>query len=145
MNSSKLKTNIRPGCQDLWNAFMVDGAEFTYGSDMPLCSCITKDIPQSLISYDDAKHIHKINIKSNSDYHINSYVHFYIDDQKFDGKRSSIWINPNEALEIIRHFFRFNHSRFFNKCRLSRFNQALQHISYAHLWLLVVQEQYPYH
>ncbi|MCR4555817.1 MAG: DUF4417 domain-containing protein [Alphaproteobacteria bacterium] len=31
-------------------------------------------------------------------------MHFYIDDQKFDGPQSSVWLYPNKALEIIRHF-----------------------------------------
>ena len=55
-------------------------------------------------SYVDAKHLHKINKNSHPDYHIDAYVHFYIDDQKFDGPRSSIWLYPNKALEILCHF-----------------------------------------
>ena len=35
---------------------------------------------------------------------MDSYIHFYIDDYKFDGKKSSIWLYPNKALDIIRHF-----------------------------------------
>lgn len=104
MISNSKSKDIRPGCHDLWNAFMVEGAEFTYGSDMPLCPCTVESLPSELISYDDAKHLHKINMKSNPDYHIDAYIHFYIDDQKFDGKRSSIWTFPYDAFEIIRHF-----------------------------------------
>ena len=96
--------NIRPGCIDLWNAFMVEGAQFTLGTDMPICPCTAKDNPENLISYDDAKHLHKTKIKSDPDYHVNAFVHFYIDDQKFDGPKSSIWSKPFASLEILRHF-----------------------------------------
>lgn len=97
-------TAIRTGCIDLWNAFMVKDAEFTTGTDMPMCFCSSTAIPTELISYEDAKHLHKMNSKNNPDYHVDAYIHFYIDDQKFDGKRTSIWQNPHDALEIIRHF-----------------------------------------
>ncbi len=96
--------NIRPGCIDMWNAFMVDGAEFTIESDMPICPCTATTFPSNLISYVEAKKLHKRHFKSNSAYHIDAFVHFYIDDQKFDGPREGIWSNPNSALEVIRHF-----------------------------------------
>lgn len=96
--------NIRKGCMDIWNAFMVDGAEFVLGSDIPVCPCTAKDIPKKLISYVEAKHLHKINCKTNPNYHVNAFVHFYIDDQKFDGPNSSVWLYPNIALEILCHF-----------------------------------------
>lgn len=104
MYDSIFPINIRPGCHDIWNAFMVKNAEFEYGSDMPFCPTSNETVPKSLISYDDAKHLHKINIREHPDYHIDEYVHFYIDDQKFDGKRSGIWSDPYSALEVIRHF-----------------------------------------
>ena len=83
---------------------MVENALFTIGSDMPLCKSSSEVIPTNLISYDDAKHIHKTRIKENSEYHVDAFIHFYIDDQKFDGKRSSIWLYPEKALDIIQHF-----------------------------------------
>ena len=101
---SNLNSNIRPGCKDLWNAFMVDGAEFTLGSDMPVCPCTANDIPKKLISYADAKHLHKTNVKKDPEYHVDAFIHFYIDDQKFDGPESGVWFYPYKALEIIRHF-----------------------------------------
>ena len=96
--------HIRVGCADMWNAFMVQGAEFVFGSDIPICPFTSKDIPKKLISYTEAKHLHKINSKSNTDFHTDGYVHFYIDDQKFDGPRTSIWQFPNKALEVLCHF-----------------------------------------
>ena len=36
MISQRVKVSPRPGCKDIWNAFMVDGA--TFGKyDIPLC------------------------------------------------------------------------------------------------------------
>ena len=101
-NSNEL--HIRNGCTDMWNAFMVEGADYVLGSDIPICPCTAKDIPKKLISYVDAKHLHKINYKENPDYHIDAFIHFYIDDQKFDGPQSSVWLYPYKALEILSHF-----------------------------------------
>ncbi len=94
----------RRGCKDMWNAFMVEGAEFAIGSDIPVCPCSAIEIPSGLISYDDAKHIHKIKSKTDPDYRVDAFVHFYIDDQKFDGPQSGIWVKSQDALEILSHF-----------------------------------------
>ena len=96
--------DIRSGCVDIWNAFMVEGAEFVLGSDIPVCPCTASEPPKALISYVQAKHIHKQQIKINPDYHYDAFIHFYIDDQKFDGPRKGIWKQPFDALDIIRHF-----------------------------------------
>ena len=40
----------------------------------------------------------------NANFHINAFIHFFIDDHKFDEKRSSIWLYPKDALKIISHF-----------------------------------------
>lgn len=94
----------RTGCQDMWNAFMVKDATFTLGSDIPFCPCTAEAIPNKLISYVEAKHIHKTMIKKDPDYYVDAYVHFYIDDQKFCGPKSSIWLYPYKVLDILRHF-----------------------------------------
>lgn len=83
---------------------MVDGADYVIGSDMPICPCTANSIPNKLISYTEAKHIHKLHKHTDPQYHINAFIHFYIDDQKFDGPQCGIWRKPFEALEIIRHF-----------------------------------------
>lgn len=98
------KKHIRSGCADMWNAFMVEGASFTLGSDMPVCHPTTQDVPNRLISYVEAKHIFKMKIQTEPNFKYDAYVHFYIDDQKFDGKQSSIWLYPEKAYEILRHF-----------------------------------------
>ena len=97
-------TTTRKGCKDMWNAFMVDGADFVIGSDIPVCHCTANSTPKKLISFADAKHLHRTNRNKNPNYQIDAFVHFYIDDQKFDGPQSGIWIKPFDALEIIRHF-----------------------------------------
>ncbi len=104
MKKDSLSDDIRSGCVDIWNAFMVKGADFTLGSDMPICPCTAKDIPHNLISYVDAKHIHKTTIENDPDYYIDAYVHFYVDDQKFEGPKTSIWLYSEKALDILRHF-----------------------------------------
>lgn len=94
----------RNGLQDMWNAFMVKGASFST-NDIPLCPTTASSLPARLISFDDAKAIHKKEIqKGNIYYHIDAFIHFYIDDQKFDGKRSSIWFYYDNSLTVIRHF-----------------------------------------
>ena len=95
----------RTGCLDMWNAFMVKDTSFTYPSDIPVCPCTASTPPLQLISYEDAKSLYKKEMKSgNESFHYHAHIHFYIDDQKFDGKQSSIWLYPEKALEIIKHF-----------------------------------------
>ena len=94
----------RSGLKDIWNAFMVKGASFS-DHDIPLCPTTASTIPTRLIAYDEAKSIHsKAMAAKHFDYRIDAFVHFYIDDQKFDGKNSSIWLYPEKALEILKHF-----------------------------------------
>jgi hypothetical protein len=94
----------RTGLQDMWNAFMVRGATFS-ANDIPLCPTTATTLPAKLISYDEAKTLHKKMIRQgNRNYHVDAFIHFYIDDQKFDGKRTSIWLYYENALVIIRHF-----------------------------------------
>ena len=103
--SSQEELIPRKGCTDMWNSFMVKGAKFDPISDIPFCPCTATKAPVKLISYEDAKAIYKKELKAgHKDFFVNAYIHFYIDDQKFDGKRSSIWLYPEEALSIIKHF-----------------------------------------
>lgn len=101
---TKQNSDIRKGCQDMWNAFMLKGAEYTLESDLPICPCTAKEVPKRLISFPEAKHVFRNTIKTNPDFHVDAFVHFYTDDQKFDGPQSGIWARPMEALEIICHF-----------------------------------------
>ena len=94
----------RVGSIDLWNAFPLEGTSYTEGNDMPICFECTGTIPIDLIAYDDAKMLHKKLIKKDPNYHVDKYIHFYIDDQKFDGHRSSIWMYPEKLVELLCHF-----------------------------------------
>ena len=94
----------RAGLADMWNAYMVENAIFSE-HDIPLCLTTATNCPHELIGYDEAKSIHKRMLrKQKLDYHISAFIHFYIDDSKFDGKRTSFWLYPDKVLEIISHF-----------------------------------------
>lgn len=94
----------RTGLIDVWNAFMVKDATFSE-HDIPLCPTTAKNIPSRLIGYDEAKRFHKKMLRThNKNYHVDAFIHFYIDDNKFDGKRSSFWLYPQKVLEIIEHY-----------------------------------------
>lgn len=94
----------RSGLKDMWNAFMVEGAEFS-PHDIPLCPTTATELPSKLISYAEAKEIYKSEMeKRHTNYHVDAFIHFYQDDQSFDGKQTSIWLYPKNALRIIRHY-----------------------------------------
>lgn len=105
MNIISKVNGVRKGCHDVWNAYMLKDAIYSPKADMPICPCTAKEAPVNLLSYDDAKTIYNKEIKKgNINFHREEYIHFYIDDQKFDGPKCSIWLKPNDAYEIIRHF-----------------------------------------
>ena len=96
---------LRRGIVDLWNAFMVDGAEFAPGTDIPICPTTASALPERLISWREAKKLHKREIgRGHKDYRINAFIHFYIDDQYFDGLFTGIWFHSKRALKVISHF-----------------------------------------
>lgn len=102
-NSSKSIIS-RTGMKDIWNAFMLEGAEFAE-SDVPICPCTASSAPLSVISWPRAKALHKNMLrKGNRTYRHRAFIHFYVDDCKFDGARTGIWQQPKEALSVIRHF-----------------------------------------
>ena len=95
----------RVGCKDIWNAFMVDGATFS-SHDIPLCPTnLPNGLPRDLISFPDAKTIYNTAVRAgNSVFHVDAFVHFYCDDYLFDGPKNSIWLHPEKALSILKHF-----------------------------------------
>jgi hypothetical protein len=103
--SSDSQKLIRKGCEDIWNAFMLDNAKFS-PHDIPYCpTYLPNGLPKKLISFVNAKTLYNKECqKGNHNFHVDAFIHFYIDDQKFDGKRSSIWLYPEKALAIIKHF-----------------------------------------
>lgn len=62
MKNTALKTAPinRSGLIDIWNAFMVENADFS-NHDIPLCPTTATSIPSKLIGYDEAKSTHKKN------------------------------------------------------------------------------------
>lgn len=98
-------SNISPrkGCRDMWNAFMVKGCIYT-DNDIPKSNS-KGSVPSKLVGWDEAKAIHKKRISAGDlEYHERAFIHWYMDDQKFDGNKSSIWLYPEKAFDIIRHF-----------------------------------------
>ena len=103
-NISNYNSYPRKGCKDLWNARYLKGASYTEGNDIPICPKCTGTIPTGLIEYSDAKNLHKKLVKEDPNYHIDKYVHFYQDDQSFEGKRTCIWEHVDELIDLLRHF-----------------------------------------
>lgn len=103
METNCLKTNIgriHKGCKDNFHAFMVDGARFDGYYDIPYIPQVLNVEIKKLISYDKTyNHI----------YEDGEVVHFYIDDQKFDGPKG-IWsgITNNEAYKRGFNLARFD-------------------------------------
>lgn len=94
---------IRNGLKDIWNAHMAEGAVFGY-LDIPLCPTTAKEIPKAIITWEEAKAIHKKELaRGNSAYHEGTFVCFYIDDSKFDGPKG-IWHNCEYVLKVLLHF-----------------------------------------
>ena len=97
------KFSKRRGLFDIWNAFMCEGASFS-DKDIPYCPTIMTDYPETIITWEEALRIYRREYRKNNSFHIDAFVCFYIDDQKFDGVRNSIWLFPKRALKILKHF-----------------------------------------
>lgn len=94
----------RIGSKDIWNAQLLEGATYTEGSDMPICYQCNGTIPNGLDGYDDALSLDKRLVRKDPNYHVDSYIHTYMDDQKFDGNRSGIWYYPEKFIKIACHY-----------------------------------------
>ena len=102
MTKLVIRSISRNGLVDMWNAFMVQHARFTK-NDIPI-SRMSQTIPKELIGWDEAKNLYKKLLKEDMNFKHPAFIHFYLDDQKFDGKKSSVWLYPYKALKIIKHF-----------------------------------------
>ena len=103
----KISNKKRKNIKDIWNAFMVEGADFGSSDfDFPFCpTTIEADkIPTKLITYSEAINLCNKLSKVNKNFHYDAFVCFYEDDQYFDGKRKGIWAYPRNAYDILRHF-----------------------------------------
>ncbi len=99
----KVNNSIRPGCKDIWNAFMVEGAYFGK-YDIPFCPTTATDVPQKMVTWNEAKELHRKHIsRKEYDYKENAFVNWYLDDYKFD-RPSGIWHKYNYVLTVLRHF-----------------------------------------
>lgn len=81
-NSKKMSyNNVRKGCKDNFHAFMVKGAIFDGYYDIPFIPQKYEMSINTLLPYDKTyRHV----------YEPGQVVHFYLDDQKFDGPKG-IW------------------------------------------------------
>jgi len=91
----------RAGCRDIWKGSMVKGVEYK-GRDIPYCPTTASVLPKDLISYPEAKAIYNKR-KHEKNFCIDAFVHFYVDDYKFDGVKG-IWNDNEKAFEILKHF-----------------------------------------
>ncbi len=93
----------RTGLRDCWNAFMCNGAH--YGKwDIPFCPTILSSLPKEILTWEEAKVLHKKMIPKNKDYYVDAFVCTYIDDYKFDGAKTSIWTYPWLTYRVLKHF-----------------------------------------
>ena len=74
--------------REIYKPFLVEGARFCWGVDIPECPCTAKDVPPYLIYYTD--------LQEGSGYA--GFVHFYMDDYKFE----SVWNHPHAAMKKFK-------------------------------------------
>lgn len=103
MTNKDHNSKKRAGLKDIWNAHMCKDAKYAK-YDIPVCPTIIKALPQSILTWEEAKQIHKRHIIKDKNYQCESFVCFYLDDYKFDSVRTSIWLYPWLALRILKHF-----------------------------------------
>ena len=97
-------SGIRPSLMDIWwNAVMVKDCKEWDDYNIPFCRPLKEEVPEGLITWKEAKHIFKENIRKNKDFKRNEYICFYLDDFLFDGI-NGIWFAYNKTYEIIKHF-----------------------------------------
>ena len=103
--SNKINKNktTRSGIKDMWNAYLLDGAEWT-AQENPVVKTTATLPPTNVVSYRTAKEIDKSKRRSEPDYKTNAFIHFYLDDDQFDCKTSGIWAKPEKLFKIASHF-----------------------------------------
>ena len=103
MKNKDRRRKNRNGLRDIWNAFMCRDACFTK-FDIPICPTIVTTLPKNVLTWEEAKQLHKKLIRKDKKFKRDDFVCFYIDDYKFDSVRTSIWLYPWLALRILKHF-----------------------------------------
>lgn len=101
---AKSQFSMRRGIHDLWKSDLYVGAEFAE-LDNPRVLSTAAEPPKCVISWPDAKRLHKAHMRSGEEnYHVNAYIHCYTDDQYFDGPREGIWAKPEQFFSAASHF-----------------------------------------
>ena len=99
----KTDTQIRAGCKDIWNAYMCQNAVYD-SYDIPICPTTATLLPKKIITWVEAKSIYKKQIAAkDTDFYVDAFVCWYIDDYKFDGVRG-IWHDSKFVLKVLSHF-----------------------------------------
>ena len=82
----------RNGIVDVWNAFMVEGADFsTNNHDVPFSPTTATFRPEAIIDWCEARELYKDAVaRRDKNFYSNAFVCFFIDDKKFadDGSLS---------------------------------------------------------
>ena len=86
---------LRRGYIDVFQEFMIADAEFDGYWEIPIIKDNIYRLPKKLIAYDQRKR--------NGIDHAYAFIHFYIDDQKFDGP-NGIWNGATKKLDHKRGF-----------------------------------------
>lgn len=103
LNKDYIRKKIRNGLKSIWwKPELVEGAIFD-DVDIPLCPTISSELPDKIITFEEAKILYRKEIINNPNFKSNYFVCFYIDDYKFDTFRG-IWFSPKRALKILKHF-----------------------------------------
>ena len=102
MRNKIVKEAFRPGCRDIWNAFLCEGALYDK-YDIPFCPTTAKCLPNEILTWEEVKTLHNKYFKQNPNYKIDAFICFYLDDYKFDNT-NGIWMEPLKLLEVSKHF-----------------------------------------
>ena len=94
----------RKGIRDLWNAGLYENVEWS-ALDNPMVRATAKNPPKAVISWSDAKRLHKARIANGDrNYHVEAFIHCLVDDYEFDGVREGIWKKWDFFYKVASHF-----------------------------------------
>lgn len=103
----------RANIEDIWNAFMLEDADFSLSCNgITTCHTTATSPPNDIIDWCTALEVYHARIRIDPDFIVDKYICWYIDDQLFDHKvyftdkikKIDIWLEPERALNIIKHF-----------------------------------------
>ena len=101
--SAPWNTPPRRGVSDIWNSELYIGSEWS-ALDNPIVYCTAREAPLNIISWREAKRQHQKMLEMDDEYHVNGFIHCYIDDGKFDGDREGIWKRWKYFYEVSAHY-----------------------------------------